>query len=229
MAAGLPEHIAIIPDGNRRWARERGLPPTEGHRVSYERGFEIAELAADRGIKYMTFWAFSTENWKRAENEVGFLMKLLERFVLGEVSRLHDKGFRIRFFGSREGLSAKLVAGMAEVEEKTAANTRATVNLCINYGGRLDLLEAMRQMARDGVEPESIDEELVGRYLSSHGTPPPDLIIRTSGEQRLSNYMLWESAYAELIFLDLYWPDFGQAEMEKCLAEYSRRQRRFGA
>jgi undecaprenyl diphosphate synthase len=225
----VPTHVAIIADGNRRWARERGLAPTEGHRAAYEQVFDLAEHVADRGVKYMTFFAFSTENWKRAKVEVDFLLGLLDRFVSGEVERLNEKGFRIRFFGSREGLSVKLAAALDQVQTRTADNTRATINICFNYGGRTDLVEAVQAIVREGVVAEVIDEAMISEHLSSHGTPPPDLVIRTSGEQRLSNFLIWEAAYAELIFVERKWPEFGPADIDEALAEFARRQRRFGA
>ncbi len=224
-----PTHVAIIADGNRRWARERGLSPMEGHRQAYEQVFELAEHVADRGVKYMTFFAFSTENWKRAKVEVDFLLGLLDRFVSGEVDRLHEKGFRVRFFGSRKGLSEKLATALERVQERTAANTRATINICFNYGGRTDLVEAVQKIVREGTPADEITEETITEHLSSAGTPPPDLVIRTSGQQRLSNFLIWEAYYAELMFFDCKWPDFGETEIEEALAEYGRRQRRFGA
>lgn len=225
----IPTHVAIIADGNRRWARERGLAPMEGHREAYAKVFDLAEYAAGRGVKYMTFFAFSTENWKRAKVEVDFLLGLLDRFVSGEVERLHEKGFRIRFFGTREGVSAKLSAALDRVEERTAANTQAAINICFNYGGRTDLVEATQKIVREGIAAEDINEEVISAHLSSAGTPPPDLVIRTSGELRLSNFLIWEAAYAELLFFDIKWPEFGEAQIDEALAEYARRQRRFGA
>lgn len=203
--------------------------PTEGHRVAYEKAFDLAEYAATKGIKYLTFWAFSTENWKRAKTEVNFLFSLLERFVGGEVDRMHQQGFRVRFIGSKQGISAKLLGRMHNTEELTAANTKMTLNIGFNYGGRRDLTEAMAAIVREGVAAEDVTEEVISEHLSTRGMPPTDLVIRTSGEQRLSNYMLWESAYAELMFFDLFWPDFGNEQLDVALAEFSRRQRRYGA
>lgn len=225
----VPAHVAIIADGNRRWARERGLAPMEGHLKAYGQVFELAEYVASKGVQFVTFFAFSTENWKRAQEEVGFLLGLLERFLAGEFSKLHEKGFRIRFFGSRHGLSAKLVKAIREVEEQTKDNPKTTLNICFNYGGRQDLVEAAQALARDSVPADQIDEEAISARLSSHGTPPADLVIRTSGEQRLSNFLLWEAYYAELVFMDCYWPDFGAAEVDAALTEYSKRHRRIGA
>ena len=224
----IPVHVAVIADGNRRWARERGLPPMEGHRKAYGQVFDIAEYVASNGVQCMTFFAFSTENWKRAQEEVSFLLGILDRFLAGEVNRLHQKGFRIRFFGTREGLSSKVSEAMTQVEERTQNNDHATVNICFNYGGRRDLVEAVQGIVRDQVPADKVDEAAIESHLSSHGTPPVDLVIRTSGEQRLSNFLLWEAYYAELIFMDCYWPDFGPAEVDKALAEYGRRQRRLG-
>lgn len=225
----IPTHVAIIADGNRRWARERGLAPMEGHREAYTKVFDLSEYVASKGVSYMTFFAFSTENWKRAKVEVDFLLSLLDRFVSGEAERLHEKGFRVRFFGTRKGLSTKLSAALDKVEERTAENTRATINICFNYGGRTDLVEAVQKIVREGIAADEIDEAVIESHLSSAGTPPVDLVIRTSGQQRLSNFLIWEAYYAELIFVDCKWPDFGEAEVDKALAEYARRQRRFGA
>lgn len=224
----LPAHIAIIPDGNRRWARARGLVPMEGHRAAYEQAFNLVEAVADRGVQYLTFYAFSTENWKRAQEEVGFLMGLLEHFILKEMNRLHAQGVRIRFFGSRAELSDTLQAGMARVEALTGSNQRIVLNLCINYGGRRDILEAVRAIVREGIAPEAVDEAVIAAHLSTRDTPPPDLIVRTSGEQRLSNYLLWEGAYAELVFVNKLWPDVNVNDIDEVLAEYARRQRRYG-
>jgi undecaprenyl diphosphate synthase len=224
-----PVHVAIIADGNRRWARERGLAPMEGHLKAYGQVFELAEYVYGKGAQHVTFFAFSTENWKRAQEEVHFLLGLLERFLAGEFAKLHDKGFRIRFFGSREGLSAKLVKAMEEVEVRTQNNPKMSLNICFNYGGRRDLVEAMQALARDLVPADEINEAAISARLSSHGTPPVDLVIRTSGEQRLSNFLLWEAYYAELVFMDCYWPDFGPAEVDEALAEYHKRHRRIGA
>ena len=223
-----PVHVAIIADGNRRWAKQRGLAPMEGHLKAYGQVFDLAEYVHTKGVQHVTFFAFSTENWKRAQEEVHFLLGLLERFLAGEFAKLHDKGFRIRFFGSREGLSEKLAKAMREVEEQTKDNPKMSLNICFNYGGRRDLVEAAQALARDGLAAGQIDEEAISARLSSHGTPPVDLVIRTSGEQRLSNFLLWEAYYAELVFMDCYWPDFGPAEVDTALAEYHKRHRRIG-
>lgn len=227
--ARVPQHIAIIMDGNRRWARERGLPVVEGHRRASERIFDLCEMVAARGIPYVTVYAFSTENWKRAQDEVGFLMSLLERFLNVQVKRLHEAGFRVKFLGSREGVDAKLVRGIERAEELTQNNARLTINICFNYGARPDLIEAVRGIVREGVPADQIDESVIESHLMTAGLPPVDLVLRTSGEQRLSNFLLWEVAYAELMFLDCYWPDFGETEMDEALAEYGRRQRRYGS
>jgi undecaprenyl diphosphate synthase len=227
-ASAVPAHVAIIADGNRRWARERGLAPMQGHLKAYGQVFDLAEYVASKGTEYVTFFAFSTENWKRAQEEVHFLLGLLEKFLAGEFAKLHQSGFRIRFFGTRQGLSDKLAGAMQQVEEQTQHNAATALNICFNYGGRQDLVEAMQALAREGVPAEKIDQDAISARLSSHGTPPVDLVIRTSGEQRLSNFLLWEAYYAELMFMDCYWPDFGPAEVDKALAEYARRQRRMG-
>jgi undecaprenyl diphosphate synthase len=225
----VPRHVAIIPDGNRRWAKEHGLEPTQGHQQAYSKSFVLTETLAAHGVEFLTVYAFSTENWKRTEHEVGFLIGLLGRFLGGEFERLAGRGYRIRFLGSRQGLDGKLAKKMAEVESMTEGNTGLTLSICFNYGGRADLVQAVRRIVAEGVGPEDIDEELVSDHLSTRGLPPPDLILRTSGEQRLSNFLLFEGAYAELMFLDVYWPDFGEREVERALAEYAKRARRYGS
>lgn len=222
-------HLAIIPDGNRRWARARGLVPTEGHRIASERLFDLAEAAADRGVEHLTLYVFSTENWRRARDEVGFLLGLFGKFLTMEIKKLHRAGFRVRFFGSREGIALSLLRDMDAAVELTKDNNRATINLCFNYGGRRDLVEAVAEIVRSGVPAEEVNEAVIAEHLSTHGTPPPDMVIRTSGEQRLSNFLLWEANYAELMFFDLFWPDFGEAQIDEALAEYARRKRRYGA
>jgi undecaprenyl diphosphate synthase len=225
----LPKHVAIIPDGNRRWARERGMLRTEGHRVAYKKAFELADYVASKGVDYLTFWAFSTENWKRDSSEVNLLLALLRRFTKADIARLHKKGFRVRFFGSEQGMRPELLEGMRRAEELTAGNEGMTLNIGFNYGGRRDLVEAVAQIVREGVRAEDVNEKVIAEHLSTHGTPPPDLVIRTSGELRTSGYMTWEAAYAELIFFDVLWPDFGEREIDQALEEFARRQRRYGS
>jgi len=224
----IPQHIAIIPDGNRRWAKQRGLETKEGHKTGYDVLKATADEAFARGVGYVTGFAFSTENWSRAADEVDYLMGLVAWVVREEAAEYHEKGIRIKILGSNEGLDAKLVKGLADVQELTRHNTHGTLSLCFNYGGRRDLIEAMRRLVRENVAPEDIDEARIAGALSTAGMPDPDLVIRTSGEQRTSNYLIWESAYSELYFTDVLWPDFDTAELDKALADYARRKRNFG-
>lgn len=222
----IPTHVAVIPDGNRRWARAKGLEPKEGHKAGYENLLKIADLAFERGIKYVTGYVFSTENWSRTEEEVGYLMKLVAWVLKEEAKKLHAKGIRINIIGSSEGLDDKLLDGFDKLENLTRHNTAGTINICFNYGGRRDIVEAVNKLLKSG--QDSITEQDMSQALSTAGIPDPDLIIRTSGEIRLSNYLIWESAYSELYFDDVMWPDFGENEFEAALADYAQRKRNFG-
>jgi undecaprenyl diphosphate synthase len=226
--SSIPHHVAIIPDGNRRWAKQRGLGSKEGHKAAYDNLKKIAFLAFERGISHVTGYAFSTENWSRGDEEVGYLMNLLAWVIKEESKEYHQRGIRLRVLGSQERLDPKLLRSIKAVEEMTRHNTNGTINICLNYGGRRDLVEAMRQLTRDGVAVGDIDEARIAGALSSHGLPDPDLIIRTSGEQRLSNFLIWEGAYSELYFTDTLWPDFDAVELDRALAEYALRERNFG-
>ena len=226
--SSIPHHIAIIPDGNRRWAKQRGLETKEGHKTGYDVLKATADEAFARGVGYVTGFAFSTENWSRAADEVDYLMGLVAWIVHEEAAEYHQKGIRIKILGSNDGLNPKLVKGLADVQDLTRNNTKGTLSLCFNYGGRRDLVEAMRRLARKGVPPEDIDEAAISGALSTAGMPDPDLVIRTSGEERTSNYLIWESAYSELYFTDVLWPDFDAKELDKALADYARRKRDFG-
>ncbi len=226
----LPRHIAIIMDGNGRWAKQRGLPRTAGHQEGVKRTREIIEECGRLGVEILTLYVFSTENWRRPPEEVSFLMGLLEDSLMDEVERMHQRGARVRFLGLREGLSPQLAAKMRAAEEKTAGNTGLNVNLAINYGGRVELVEALRRAVEEHGEDlkAGFDESLLEKYLFTAGQPDPDLVIRTSGEQRISNFLLWQIAYAELYFTPVLWPDFDRTELAKAIAEYQRRRRRFG-
>jgi undecaprenyl diphosphate synthase len=223
----LPQHIAFIPDGNRRWATAHGLSAKDGHKEGYRVLRDTAERCFDRGIKYVTFYGFSTENWSRSADEVGYLMKLFAWIVKEEAKEFHQRGFKLQFLGSEEGVDPVLLKGIREVEQLTAHNNAGTLNICFNYGGRRDITDAVNRMLQRGIT--SIDEASFGDWLSTKGVPDPDLIIRTSGEQRLSNYLIWEGAYSELYFTDVLWPEFNGGELDKALAEYAQRQRNFGA
>lgn len=225
--AQAPEHVAIIPDGNRRWAEKNGLSTKEGHKEGYENLKRVADLAFSKGAKYLTAYTFSTENWSRAEDEVGYLMKMASWVVNEEAGEYHKKGIRLRFLGSREGLDADLVEGLQSAEDLTQRNTNGTICICFNYGGRRDVVDAVNRMLKSGVK--SVDEESLPNWLSTHGVPDPDLVIRTSGEHRLSNFLVWESAYSEMYFADCLWPDFDEHQLDKAIEDFNQRQRRFGA
>ena len=230
----VPRHIAIIPDGNRRWAKKRMLPVKAGHREGAEVFRRIVRHAEHLGVKYITFYAFSTENWKRDASEVDALMGLLLRFLLNseeELGKDKDK-IRIRVIGKREQLSPELQREIARVEKETENNTNIIVNMAINYGGRDELVNCVRTISQEikqGVlTPEKIDEKVIEAHLYTAETPDPDLLIRTSGEQRISNYLLWQMAYTEFYFSDKLWPDFDEKALEEAVRVYSSRQRRFG-
>ncbi len=227
------KHVAVIMDGNGRWATRRGLSRLIGHRKGAERVHEIVNICPDIGVKYLTLYAFSTENWKRAETEVAGLMLLFRNYILKEAKKLHENCVRVRFIGDRERLDNKLIDLMAELEERTSQNTHLNLTIAMNYGGRDELTRAMKALAEDAacgrVAPVDITNESIGYYLDTRYLPDPDLIIRTSGEQRISNFLLWQSAYTEYTFVPTLWPDFTAVEFENVVAGYSSRERRFGA
>jgi len=228
----MPQHVAIIMDGNGRWARERGLPRHAGHKA----GVGAVRSAVEQCLKYrisvLTLFAFSSENWKRPQQEVGLLMELFLNALQREAKRLQKNGVRLRVIGDRIGFSEKLQAGIAAAEALTADNSRLLLQIAANYGGRWDITEAARRLARQAaageLDPESISEHAVAAALSFPGVPDPDLYIRTGGERRLSNFLLWQAAYSELYFTTTLWPDFDAAAFDQALVDFSRRQRRFG-
>ncbi len=224
----IPQHVAIIMDGNGRWAQERGLPRLAGHRAGTENLRRIIEACVEFGIKYLTIYAFSTENWARPRDEVEGLMDIMEEVIDREVPKLHEQGVQIRHLGKMEGIRPELQQKLREAVELTKQNTRLVLNVALNYGGRDEIVQAIRRMLQDGVSPDEVTEELVSQYLYTSGIPDPDLIIRTSGEYRVSNFLLWQGAYAEWYFTPVYWPDFDKEELRKALEDYARRQRRFG-
>lgn len=228
----IPVHVAIIMDGNGRWATARGWPRLVGHRRGAERVRSIVEAAPGLGIRYLTLYAFSTENWKRSTEEVIGLMTIFARYIQSEAQRLSAEGVRLRFIGGRERLDRKLQKLMAGIEERTKDNDRLHLTVAINYGGRDELARAARQLAEDAaagrIRPSEIDEAVFGRRLDTADLPDPDLVIRTSGETRISNYLLWQSAYAEYEFTDTLWPDFTPDELAAILSRYHRRERRYG-
>ncbi|ERP92414.1 UDP pyrophosphate synthase [Alcanivorax sp. P2S70] len=228
----IPRHVAIIMDGNNRWARKRGLPGEEGHRAGEQAVQTIIRQAATRGVEVLTLFAFSSENWRRPEAEVSHLMALFLKALGGRVDELHGNDVRIRFIGDRRAFSGDLQEGMSEAEEKTAANQRMTVCIAVNYGGQWDIAHAARQLASQvaagELQPEAITDELLGAHISMADLPLPDLLIRTGGDQRISNFLLWQLAYSELCFSPLLWPDFDAQAFDAALQDYAGRQRRFG-
>ena len=228
-----PRHIAIIMDGNGRWARARMLPRVAGHRRGADAVRRSVESCIDLGVAYLTLYAFSSENWKRPTEEVDDLMGLLRHYLKQELRDLHKNGVRVRFIGVRDRLAADIIDLIKEAEALTRDNRNLTLVIALNYGGQAEIVAAARAIARDvaagRLAPESIDETEFARHLDTHGMPDPDLIIRTSGEKRLSNFLLWQAAYAEFIFTDVYWPDFDKSTLAAAIAEYHCRERRYGA
>lgn len=224
----IPKHVAIILDGNRRWAKQQHLPTLIGHREGYQNLKNLAPYIIERGVQNLTAFVFSTENWQRSSEEVSYLMDLIERLLIEDFDFLKEHDLRLRWLGSPEGLKTTLVTKLEETVAKSAHHTHGQLNLCFNYGSRLDIVNAVRQLMTQGVRPDDINPDALGQNLTSAGLPDPDLIIRTSGEQRLSNFLLWEAAYSELYFSEKMWPDFDEAEFDKALAEYSLRNRRHG-
>ena len=231
----LPRHIAVIMDGNGRWAKRRGLPRTDGHKKGAEVFRQVCQYASDIGIEYLTFYAFSTENWKRSAQEVDAIMNLL-RHYLAEMEEREDEnkegGYRIRFLGAREGMPEDIARLMDEVEERSKDKTRMFVNLCVNYGGRDEIVHAARALAEQVqsglLQPQDITEQLLSDALYTAGQPDPDLVIRPSGEFRLSNFLIWQAAYAEFYYDDVLWPDFGPRDLDRAIEAYRNRDRRFG-
>ena len=227
-----PRHVAIIMDGNGRWAKSRGLPRVAGHRRGADAVRRVIRGAAELGIPMLTLFAFSTENWTRPADEVSDLMGLLRHYLRNELEELSRNGARLRVIGDRDRLARDIVSDISDAEARTHANSRIDVNICINYGARDEILRAARNLARQAVAgeitPEQIDERRFESQLLTAGLPDPDLLVRTSGEQRISNFLLWQCAYAELVFLDTLWPDFGKEHLEQAIAEFRRRERRYG-
>lgn len=231
-ALPAPRHVAIIMDGNGRWAKKRHLPRAVGHKQGAEAVRRAVEAARELGISYLTLYAFSSENWKRPADEVDDLMGLLRLYLRNEVSELHKNGVRIRFIGSRERLSKDVLQLVDDSENKTSANTALTLVIALNYGSQAEIVEATRAIAakvQSGtIDLSDISEAMLSDHLLTRHIPDPDLIIRTSGEQRLSNFLLWQAAYAEFVFLDCLWPDFDKAEFENALVQFHARERRYG-
>ena len=227
-----PRHVAIIMDGNGRWATQRGRPRLFGHHAGARRVREVVETCPDIGVDYLTIFAFSTENWKRTQVEVAGLMSLFRRYITKEARALNKFGARVRFIGDRVRLDKKLIAMMDELEVLTQNNTVVNLTIALNYGGRDEVARATKRLAQDVADgklsPDGIDEETLPKYLDTYVLPDPDLVIRTSGEARISNFLLWQSAYAEYEFIDTLWPDFSREEFTQLCANYGGRERRYG-
>ena len=227
-SSSLPRHVAIVMDGNGRWAKKRFLPRVFGHKAGVDALVKTVLACADRGIEHLTVFAFSSENWKRPVEEVSFLMGLVLVAVEKYLAKLARAGVRIRMIGDRAQLSDKLREACDRAESATADNTRITLWVAFAYGGRWGVVQACRQARRGGVEPDDLDEATLARYMALNHAPDPDLFIRTGGEVRISNFLLWQAAYSELVFTECLWPEFGEAELDAALAEFARRDRRFG-
>jgi len=229
----LPRHIAIIMDGNGRWAKARGLPRIAGHRQGAEAVRRTVRAAGELGIPYLTLFGFSSENWKRPLSEIDDLMGLLRHYLRGEIAELHKNAVRLRVIGDLGRLAPDIVTLIDNAEALTRENTRINLTIALSYGGRAEILAAVRslaaQCAEGGLLPEAIDEAVISRHLFTADIPDPDLLIRTSGEQRISNFLLWQCAYSELVFTKTLWPDFGQADLEQAIADFGGRERRYGA
>jgi undecaprenyl diphosphate synthase len=225
----VPRHVAIVMDGNGRWAKKRFMPRFFGHKQGVDALVRTVLACADRGIEYLTVFAFSSENWKRPTEEVSGLMGLVLVAVSKYLAKLADRGVRIRIVGDRSQVSDKLRQAWEQAESSTRDNTRITLSVAFNYGGRWDIVQACRQAIADGIAPDDLDEAALNKYMALSYAPDPDLFIRTGGEVRISNFLLWQAAYSELFFSDCLWPEFGDAELDAALADYARRDRRFGA
>lgn len=228
----VPEHIAIIMDGNNRWARARSIPGPAGHRAGAKNVRPLAEACADHGVQCLTLFAFSTENWKRPKREVSLLMDLMRNVLRNDLNQLNERGVRLRVIGDRERFAPDLQLQMTQAEDLTKHNDRMTLNIAANFGGRWDITEAAKRLAEDvaagQLNPADIDEDLFARYLSLGELPAPDLCIRTGGDHRISNFLLWDFAYTEFYFTEAFWPDFDKASLDEALLTYLERQRRFG-
>ncbi len=228
-AGPVPKHVAIIMDGNGRWAAARGLPRALGHREGMKAVRRSIEAAITEGVEYLTLFAFSSENWRRPEEEVQDLHGLLLQYLRSELQEMHEAGVRLKVIGEHARFGPNIVAELDAAQRKTMQNRRLTVLLALSYGGRADIVAAARRAITEGIAPEALTEEKFASYLSTAGMPELDLLIRTSGEQRISNFLLWELAYAELVFLDVFWPDFGERDFAGAILKFKRRERRFGA
>ena len=224
----VPRHVGVIVDGNRRWAKKHGLPTYEGHLAGYNAVKEVAIEMIDNGVEYLSAYIFSTENWKRSADEVKKLMGLVLRLLTSDLPEFDKHNVQLKILGSRVGVDPKIVKAIENAENETASNTGGVLALCFNYGGQLEITEAVQAIVRAGTPADEITEELIARHLYAPDVPPIDIIVRTSGEQRLSNFMLWRAAYSELLFLDKHWPDMQKEDVTFIIEEFTKRQRRFG-
>lgn len=224
----IPQHIAVIMDGNGRWASQRGLPRLAGHRAGTENIRAIVSEASRLGVRYLTLYAFSTENWNRPSFEVQGLMQILSDFIDRETQNLHAQQVRLRHIGRLAGLNPLLAHKVEQAVALTQANSGLTLAIAFNYGGRADIVDAVRQIVAAGVDASQIDEQMISSYLSTSGMPDPDMVIRTSGERRLSNFLIWQAAYSEYWFTPIFWPDFRPEHLQQAISEYGKRSRRFG-
>lgn len=221
-------HIAIIMDGNRRWAKNRGLPTLEGHRRGYNKMKKVTEWCIKKGIKILTVYAFSTENWNRSQNEVNYLMDLFREALNRDITEMAKQGVQVKLIGQKERLAPDIQKMVKQAESKTKDNKKLLFQMAISYGGRPDIVQAVKKIANQKIPANKITEDLISKNLWTNGCPDPDLIIRTSGEYRLSNFLTWQSAYSELIFIKKHWPAFSEKDLELAIEEYNSRQRRFG-
>jgi undecaprenyl diphosphate synthase len=225
---GIPAHVGIIMDGNGRWAQSRNMARTQGHLEGLKAAKRIVKAASDMGISYLTLYTFSTENWKRTKEEVGFIMGLVKKYLMAEFDFYNENKIRIRFTGNLEGLSPDIAQEVMQVCEKTACFTGLSVILALNYGGRDEIVRAVRKITQKGIAPSEITEDTIRQHLDNPDVPDPDLIIRTAAELRSSNFLLWESAYSEFYFSDKLWPDWDEEDLKNAILSYKNRKRRFG-
>jgi undecaprenyl diphosphate synthase len=228
MTEATPRHIGYIVDGNRRWAKERGLPAIKGHAAGYKVLHEVVQVSFDAGVEYVSAYIFSTENWKRSEEEVGKLMNMVIKAAVDDLHIFQERNIKVVILGSRDRLSTGVLQSIERVEEQTAGNTRGTLAVCFNYGGQQEIADACKKIVQSGIDSDEITPELITQHLYVPEVPSVDMVVRTSGEQRLSNFMLWRSAYSEFMFMDKLWPDMTKDDVAAILKEYSRRGRRFG-
>jgi len=224
----IPQHIVLFPDGNRRWAKQKGIASLEGHMQGYNNLLDFSEWCKNRGVKILTAFGFSTENWNRTKEEVDYLMKLLEKCLIDNLEKYMKEGIKVRVIGGRERLPESLKKAIETIEEATKNNSNLFLNFAISYGGKWDILNAVKKIVEEKIPADKIDEKLFETYLSTAGLPAPDFIIRAGGEMRMSNFVLWQAAYSELYFSSKLWPEFSEQDLDLALEEFDKRQRRFG-